>query len=85
MPIALATTARREAQYLVDHLFEAKPGKAFKGVTGASALSVFDYHFATAGLNQFSAKRNDVPTQPASMKTQCVQLIFLKKTILRFT
>lgn len=61
MPIALATTARREAQYLVDHLFEAKPGKAFKGVTGASALSVFDYHFATAGLNQFSAKRNDVP------------------------
>lgn len=61
MPIALATTARREAQYLVDHLFEAKPDKAFKGVIGASALSVFDYHFATAGLNQFSAKRNDVP------------------------
>lgn len=61
MPIALATTARREAQYLVNHLFEAKPDKAFKGVTGASALSVFNYHFATAGLNQFSAKRNDVP------------------------
>lgn len=61
MPIALATTARREAQYLVDHLFETKPDKAFKGVIGASALSVFDYHFATAGLNQFSAKRNDVP------------------------
>jgi NADH peroxidase len=61
MPIALATTARREAQYLVDHLFEAKPDKAFKGVTGASALSVFDYHFATAGLNQFSAKRIDIP------------------------
>ena len=61
MPIALATTARREAQYLVDHLFEAKPDKAFKGVIGASALSVFYYHFATAGLNQFSAKRNDVP------------------------
>lgn len=61
MPIALATTARREAQYLVDHLFEAKPDKAFKGVIGASALSVFDYHFATTGLNQFLAKRNDVP------------------------
>lgn len=58
MPIALATTARREAQYLVDHLLENKPDKAFKGVVGASALSVFDYHFATAGLNQFSAKRN---------------------------
>lgn len=60
MPIALATTARREAQYLVNHLFEAKPDKPFKGVVGASALSVFDYHFATAGLNQFSAKKNDV-------------------------
>lgn len=61
MPIALATTARREAQYLVNHIFESKPDKAFKGVVGASALSVFDYHFATAGLNQFTAKKNNVP------------------------
>ena len=61
MPIALATTARREAQYLVDHLFEVKPDQVFKGVIGASALSIFDYHFATAGLNQFSAEKNDIP------------------------
>lgn len=61
MPIALATTARREAQYLVDHIFEAKPDHAFKGVIGASALSVFDYNFATAGLNKFSAEKCDIP------------------------
>ena len=34
-----------------------------KGVIGASALSVFDYHFATAGLNQFSAARNKIDYQ----------------------
>ena len=60
MPIALATTTRREAQYVVDHIFEDKLDRAFKGVIGASALSVFDYHFATAGLNQFSAARNKI-------------------------
>lgn len=38
MPIALATTARREAQYVVDHIFEDKPDRAFKGVIGASAF-----------------------------------------------
>ncbi len=63
MPIALATTTRREAQYVVDHIFEDKPDRAFKGVIGASALSVFDYHFATAGLNQFSAARNKIDYQ----------------------
>ena len=63
MPIALATTARREAQYVVDHIFEDKPDRAFKGVIGASALSVFDYHFATAGLNKFSAAKNKLVYQ----------------------
>lgn len=63
MPIALATTTRREAQYVVDHIFEDKPDRAFKGVIGASALSVFDYHFATAGLNQFSAAKNKLDYQ----------------------
>ncbi|GKT04589.1 FAD-dependent oxidoreductase [Furfurilactobacillus sp. WILCCON 0119] len=57
MPIALATTARREAQYLVNHLFETTPAVPFKGVVGASALSVFDLHFAAAGLNTFTAGR----------------------------
>ena len=41
MPIALATTTRREAQYVVDHIFEDKPDRAFKGVIGASALSAY--------------------------------------------
>lgn len=63
MPIALATTAKREAQYVVDHIFEDKPDRAFKGVIGASALSVFDYHFATAGLNKFSAAKNKLDYQ----------------------
>ncbi|MFT8836645.1 FAD-dependent oxidoreductase [Liquorilactobacillus satsumensis] len=57
IPIALATVARREARYLVQHLFDKKPARPFKGVVGSSALSVFDYHFATAGLNQTTAKR----------------------------
>lgn len=60
LPIALATTARREAQYLVKHLFEAKPSQAFAGVVGSSALSVFDYHFATSGLNASTAEKAGV-------------------------
>lgn len=61
MPIALATTARREAQYLVKHIFEAKPHEAFAGVVGSSALSLFDYHFAASGLNVFSAAKAEIP------------------------
>ncbi|MGO2695511.1 NAD(P)/FAD-dependent oxidoreductase [Bavariicoccus seileri] len=60
IPIALATVARREARYVVKHLFEKTPEKPFGGVVGSSALSVFDYHFATSGLNSFTAKRADV-------------------------
>ncbi len=57
MPIALATVARREARYVVKHLFEKKPFEPFKGVVGSSALSVFDYHFAASGLNETTAKK----------------------------
>lgn len=60
LPIALATTARREAQYVVNHLFEAKPTHPFKGVVGSSALSVYDYHFATAGLNEMTARESHI-------------------------
>ncbi|WP_125764565.1 FAD-dependent oxidoreductase [Companilactobacillus hulinensis] len=60
VPIALATVARREARYLVKHLFEDTPSAPFKGVVGSSALSVFDYHFAESGLNSFTAKRANV-------------------------
>lgn len=60
MPIALATVARREARYVVQHLFEKVPNKPFGGVVGSSALSVFDYHFAASGLNSFTASKAGV-------------------------
>lgn len=60
VPIALATVVRREARYLIKHLFEDSPSAPFKGVVGSSALSVFDYHFAESGLNSFTAKRAGV-------------------------
>lgn len=61
MPVALATTARREAQYVANYLFEDKPNQLFEGVIGISALSVYDYQFATAGLNQSTAEKNKIP------------------------
>ncbi|MBE8847590.1 FAD-dependent oxidoreductase [Enterococcus durans] len=60
MPIALATVARREARYVVQHLFEKVSNKPFGGVVGSSALSVFDYHFAASGLNSFTASKAGV-------------------------
>lgn len=57
LPIALASAARRSAQYLVNHIFAGKPSHPYKGVVGASALGIFGYKFATAGLNEFSASR----------------------------
>lgn len=60
VPIALATVARREARYVVKHLFEKQPAEPFKGLVGSSALSVFNDHFAESGLNSFTAKRAGV-------------------------
>ncbi|MFT9098712.1 FAD-dependent oxidoreductase [Liquorilactobacillus sp.] len=60
IPVALATVARREARYLVKHLFEKTPSVPFAGIVGSSALSVFDYHFAQSGLNSFTAERAGV-------------------------
>ncbi|AQP53778.1 FAD-dependent oxidoreductase [Vagococcus penaei] len=60
MPIALATVARREARYVVQHLFEEIPSRPFAGVVGSSALSVFDYHFAASGLNSTTAEKAGV-------------------------
>lgn len=60
VPFALATVARREARYVVKHLFEKQPALPFGGVVGSSALSVFDYHFTESGLNSFTAKRSNV-------------------------
>ncbi|MGC8256645.1 FAD-dependent oxidoreductase [Leuconostoc mesenteroides subsp. jonggajibkimchii] len=60
LPIALATVVRREVRYIIAHLFENQPSVPFKGVVGSSALSVFDYHFATAGLNTTTAQKSGV-------------------------
>lgn len=91
VPIALATVARREARYVVKHLFEKQPSEPFAGLVGSSALSVFDYHFAESGLNTFTAKRAGVEVAtsfyqdtlrpsyvPASKGNPqvCVQLVF---------
>lgn len=59
-PVALASAARREAQYVVNHIHENTPSRPFAGVLGSSALAVFDYKFASTGLNTFTAKRYDV-------------------------
>lgn len=60
LPIALATVARREARYIIEHLFEKIPSVPFKGSVGSSALTVFDYKFASTGLNEYVADRNQV-------------------------
>ncbi len=56
IPVALATVARREARYVVKHIFEKLPSEPFKGIVGSSALSVFDDKFTQSGLNSFTAK-----------------------------
>lgn len=59
-PVALASTARREARYVVRNLTAENPTEKFRGVLGTSALSVFGYNFAMTGLNDFSAARSNV-------------------------
>lgn len=56
-PIALATTARREARYVVENIAIEKPARSFAGVNGSSALSVFDYKLATTGVNANNAAK----------------------------
>lgn len=57
LSIALASTTRREAKYVANHLYEKIPSDPFVGIVGSSALKVFDYYFATSGLSAFNAKR----------------------------
>lgn len=56
-PIALASTARREARYVVENIAIEKPARAFAGVNGSSALSVFGYKLATTGVNANNAAK----------------------------
>lgn len=59
--ISLATNARRQGRYAVKNLEEAKA--PFPGVQGSSALRVFDYKFASTGLNDQMAERLKIKTK----------------------
>ncbi len=59
--ISLATNARRQGRYAVKNLEEAKA--PFPGVQGSSALRVFDYKFASTGLNDQMADRLKIKTK----------------------
>ena len=59
--IALATNARRQGRYAAKNLVEAN--NPFPGVQGSSALRVFDYKFASTGLNDQMADRLNIETK----------------------
>lgn len=59
--IALATNARRQGRYAAKNLVEAK--YPFPGVQGSSALRVFEYKFASTGLNDQMAERLKIQTK----------------------
>lgn len=58
VPIALATVARRQGRTAGMNI--EKPTHKVPGVSGSSALSVFDYKFASTGIKQGTAKKYDV-------------------------
>lgn len=59
--IALATNARRQGRYAAKNIVEAN--NPFPGVQGSSALRVFDYKFASTGLNDQMADRLKIETK----------------------
>lgn len=59
MPIALASNAMRQARIAVENLI--KPVHKFSGIQGSSALRLFDYHFASTGINAAGARRLSIP------------------------
>lgn len=59
--ISLATNARRQGRYAVKNLME--PVAPFPGVQGSSALRVFDYKFASTGLNDQMAEKLNIETK----------------------
>ncbi|WP_416353810.1 FAD-dependent oxidoreductase [Agrilactobacillus fermenti] len=54
-PIALATVARRQGRFAAMNID--KPTHKFPGVTGSSALTVFDYKFASTGVKQGTSQK----------------------------
>ncbi|GAD16602.1 FAD-dependent oxidoreductase [Lentilactobacillus otakiensis] len=63
LQIALATNARRQGRIAAKNVL----GHDMKmpAVSGSSALSVFDYHFASTGLKEGTSAANGVKTQSA--------------------
>ncbi|AVK63468.1 FAD-dependent oxidoreductase [Lactobacillus sp. CBA3606] len=59
--IALATNARRQGRFAAKNLLGTKI--AMPAVSGSSALSVFDYHFASTGIKAGTAKNFDLQTK----------------------
>lgn len=52
--ISLATNARRQGRIAAENL--EKPTRKFPGISGSSALTVFDYKFASTGIKDATAK-----------------------------
>ncbi|MEI5992540.1 FAD-dependent oxidoreductase [Candidatus Enterococcus mansonii] len=59
--IALATNARKQGRFAVKNL--QGPVKPFPGVQGSSGLAVFDYKFASTGINDEMAKKLNKTTK----------------------
>ncbi|WP_027121890.1 FAD-dependent oxidoreductase [[Mycoplasma] imitans] len=90
--IALATNARKQGRYAAKNLVEAK--HKFPGIQGSSALSVFEYKFASTGINEAFAKKLNLEIDsvivndyykmsfvPEELKAKVMfKLIFDKKT-----
>ena len=52
--ISLATNSRRQGRFAVKNLN--KPSKPTPAVSGSSALTIFNYHFASTGIKDATAK-----------------------------
>ncbi|MDC4163652.1 FAD-dependent oxidoreductase [Mycoplasma sp. T363T] len=90
--IALASNARKQGRYAAKNLIEAK--HKFPGIQGSSALSVFDYKFASTGINEAFAKKLNLEIDsvlvdeyykmsfvPEELKAKAIfKLIYDKKT-----
>ncbi|MGX7243358.1 FAD-dependent oxidoreductase [Enterococcus quebecensis] len=59
--IALATNARKQGRFAVKNLVA--PVKPFPGIQGSSGLAVFDYKFASTGINDEMAKKLNKKTK----------------------
>lgn len=65
--IALATNARKQGRIAARNLVEAT--HPFPGIQGSSALAVFDYKFASTGLNDQMANKLQIPIESVTVNT----------------